>query len=351
MKNTYVLLTCVLIASASAVIALHLLSISHSQADNSFIRHFPPHAVIPGQTLDMGYNSYYFAGTSPEQIYFGNTTAPLHVVSSSLMLSDTHHIRLSLRDPVKSFVRPVVYVDDHDFYLLDGILPTILHGNTTQWEARRHFADTLFFTEAAPFNPASVAIRVAGGSPPEYILGKETRQEPGLTLAPQVLTKQIDGLFSVDGMMHYSRPLNTLVYLYYYRNEFICMDTSLNVRYRSRTIDTISHARIKVARVEQDRSITLASPPLYVNKRSCVSGNYLFVNSALKASNEPHEHFDLASVIDVYDLRDGTYRYSFYLANLGGEQLRDFGVAERTFIALHGQYVSTYDLTYQDHEP
>lgn len=351
MKNTYVLLTCVLIASASAVIALHLLSINHAQADDSFIRHFPPHAVIPGQTLDMGYNSYYFAGASSGQIYFGNATTPLHLISSSLILSDTHHIRLSLREPIKGFVRPRIHVDDHDFYLLDGILPTILYGNTTQWQAQRHFADTLFFTEAAPLNPSSVAIRVAGGSPPEYILGKETQQAPGLTLAPQVLTKQVDGLFSKEGMMHYSRQLNTLVYLYYYRNEFISMDTSLNVRYRSRTIDTISHARIKVARVEQDRSITLASPPAYVNYRSCVSGNYLYVHSALKASNEPQEHFDLASVIDVYDLRDGTYRYSFYLANLGGEKLRDFGVVDRTFIALHGQLVSTYNLNYEDHKP
>jgi hypothetical protein len=182
-------------------------------------------------------------------------------------------------------------------------------------------------------------------------LGKETSQPPALNLAPHALVKQVDGLFCVDGMLHYNRQLNTLVYVYYYRNQFISMDTMLNVLYRGKTIDTISHARIKVAQMEAGHAITLATPPLTVNTQSCVSGNYLFVNSNLKASNEPQEHFDMASAIDVYDLRNGDYRYSFYIAHVGGKKMRNFGVTGRTLVVLHDQYAYTYDISYPDHDP
>lgn len=341
MKNTYLLLTFVLIASASAVIGLHLLSAHHSSSDNGFTRLFPPHAINSGHVLDLGYNSYYFAGASAHHLYFGNRTAPRHLVSTSYALADSQHISLVIDDNIRTFANPQVRVDSPDFYILDGIRPAMLHGTTTDWTATRIPADTLFFTQAVPISPTSFAVRVAGGAPPQYILGKITKQS-GLKLAPHALVKQVDGLFCVDGMLHYDRDINTVVYVYYYRNEFICMDTAFNVRYRGKTIDTVSHARIKVSEIKKDHSITLASPPLVVNSRSSVSGNYLFVKSAMKASNETGEMFAMVSVIDVYDLRDGQYQYSFYLPNMEDRQLSSFDVVGDTVIANFGTRVYTF---------
>jgi len=344
MKNTYVLLTFVLIASASVVIGLHLLSTHHTSGDNGFTRLFPPQAITSREALDLGYNSYYFAGASSHRLYFANSTAPLHLISTSHTLADSQHIRLSLADTSYRFANPRVLVDSPDFYMLDGVRPAMMHGTTDNWMATREPADTLFFSQAAPLSPTSFAVRVATGSPPRYVLGKITRQA-GITLAPDVLVKQVDGLFCVDGMLHYDRELNTVVYVYYYRNEFICMDTSLNIRYRGKTIDTVSHARIKVAEIKKDHSVTLASPPQVVNKRIALSGQYLFVNSALMATNEDADLFAMTSVVDVYDLRDGHYQYSFYIPNVGERELSSFDVVGKTVIARFGERVYTFLLT------
>jgi hypothetical protein len=343
MKKTYVLLTLVLIASAVAVIALHLLSARHTSSNNGFTRLFPPHIVNDGQTLDMRYNSYYLAGASPHRLYFGNSTAPRHLVSTSYALADTQHIQLSIQDTSQKFTNVRVQVDSPNFYMLDGIRPAMLHGTTNNWTASPKLADTLFFTLAVPLSPTSYAVRVARGSPPQYVLAKIT-QQAGIKLAPEVLVRQVDGLFCTDGMLHFNRENNTVVYLYYYRNEFICMDTSLNIRYRGKTIDTVSHAQIKVAQIKADRSVMLAAPPLVVNHKSSVSGNYLYVKSALRATNEPEEIFEMVSAIDVYDLRNGQYRYSFYLPNVGGRKLSSFHVEGETVIAFFGEHVYTYRL-------
>lgn len=346
MKNTYVLLTVVLIASASAVIGLHLLTNRQPPPGNGFTRLFVPSPTTLEHTLDLQYNSYYLAGASSNRLYFGNTTAPLHLVSTTHALTDSQHIRLRIQTPDTSFLHLQVKVAPPYFYLLDGFKPVILRGLVSNWTATRRVHDTTFFTEAAPLGSASFALRMAAGSPPQYLLAKASDHPPALTRAPQALVRQVDGLFCTDGTLLYDQELHTVVYVYYYRNEFICMDTLLNVRYRGKTIDTVSHARLKIARIKADKSIILASPPLVVNSQSCVSGNYLYVRSNLKATNETQELFDQLSAIDVYDLRDGTYQYSFYIANANGKKMDEFGVVGKTLVARHGQHVYTYRLDY-----
>ncbi len=44
-----------------------------------------------------------------------------------------------------------------------------------------------------------------------------------------VLRKQVDGLLCTDGYLQYSKQFHQLVYTYRYRNQFICLDTNLNV--------------------------------------------------------------------------------------------------------------------------
>lgn len=219
----------------------------------------------------------------------------------------------------------------------------MLKGLIGQWHAKRYVYDSAYFTEAVPISPASFIIRSVSRTNRNF-LSKETSTLPHLQIDTTLLAKQVDGLFCTDGMMHFNHDLNMLVYLYFYRNQFICMDTSLNLRYRGKTIDTVSHAQIKVASIRSDNSITLAAPPLMVNKKSATSGQYLFVNSALQAKNETAEAFNTASVIDVYDLRNGIYQFSFYLFDFNEEKLREFKVAGDKLVALYDHYAVIHRL-------
>ena len=345
MKKTYLLLCVLFVASVSLVVALYQISFRINHADNGFIRLFPPHPVLPENVLDLPSNAYYVAGTTPTRLYLGNMIRPLELLTTPISLRDTQRVAITVENlKAIQFQRIQLKIDSPHFYILDGIRPAILKGIVNTWRAQRYMPDSAYFTEAIPLSPTSVAIRIFSRLTHTYVLGKETIQPPYLQLEPGILTKQVDGLFCMDGMLHYNRETNQLVYLYYYRNQFICMDSSLNVLYRGKTIDTISHAQIKVAALRSESSITLAAPPLTVNNRSCVSGNHLFVHSNLLASNERRETFEQASVIDVYDLRDGAYRFSFYLFNPEKQKLHDITVTGDRLIAMFGKHLYTYKL-------
>ncbi len=70
--------------------------------------------------------------------------------------------------------------------------------------------------------------------------------------------------------------------------------------------------------------MTMSSPPLVVNKSAVVDDGHLFVHSNLMANNEASKAFDEASVIDVYSLTDGAYKFSFYIPDYQSHKASSF---------------------------
>jgi hypothetical protein len=345
MRKTYVLTLAVFLFSLSVIVVLYLMSDKLNHAHNTFVRLLPPHPIRFEKALDVKYTSYYIAGVASNHVYLGNFAAPLHLLDINTVAADTQHVRLTIDDPdLQKFRTIKVRVDSPVFYITDGVRPALLKGETQTWRARRYMYDSAYFTDAVPLGPGSFAIRSISSSTHSNVLSKENRAAPNVQEAPGLLIKQVDGLFCTDGMMHFNRELNMVVYLYHYRNQYLCMDTSLNLLYAGKTIDTVSRAQVKVASITSDNVVTLASPPLMVNKKSSASGNYLFVNSGLQAKNEDAETFNQAAVIDVYSLRDGVYQFSFYIYDFNDEKLQAFKVSGDKLVALFNHYVVVYSL-------
>ncbi len=123
------------------------------------------------------------------------------------------------------------------------------------------------------------------------------------------------------------------------------MDTSLHLTYRGNTIDTTTQAKIKVALVESENYHTLASPPLFVNKRGRVYDNRLFVNSNLQAKNEHISSFNEGAVVDVYDLTDGKYHFSFYVYHYRNtKRMMDFRISGHRMVVLYDKLIRVFDL-------
>jgi hypothetical protein len=146
-----------------------------------------------------------------------------------------------------------------------------------------------------------------------------------------VLVRQVDGIFCTDGSINYSPTLDAFVYVYFYRNEYLGLDTNLNLVFRGKTIDTTSVAKIKVTRLH-DR-ITMSAPPLVVNRISQVAGDELFVCSEHRATNEFESHWKELSVIDVYNIRDQSYKYSFYVPDFDNHRMESFLVHDDYLVA------------------
>jgi hypothetical protein len=346
MNNKLVIWVVVCFAVSIGVVAL-LVAASEGlrQQPGSFLRVFPTHPVLEGDTLNIQYNTYYIAGGTPASLYLGNSSAPLHLLHVNLTTLDTQHVHLKVNGiRNRKFWSLKVQVDSPYYYLSDGAVPVVYKGNVYDWHAEPYLTDSIYFRALAPITDKSFLVKSLHGMTRENMLGKLTAWEPYQKFRTDILEKQLDGIFCTDGVMDYNKASNQFIYLYYYRNEFIVMDSSLTVLYKGHTIDTTSRAKIKVGTID-GTTHTLASPPLIVNYSFDTSGGWLFVHSGLLARNEPADAFNRGSVIDVYDLSDGRYRFSFYIYHFGGVKMQQFIVLGNRAVVLYDKLIRVFTLT------
>jgi hypothetical protein len=132
--------------------------------------------------------------------------------------------------------------------------------------------------------------------------------------------------------------------MYYYRNQFLLLDTNLHVLKTIKTIDTTNIAKINIARTSEQGDLTLSSPPSFVNAGTCVYGDKVFVRSALLADNEGHSVIDKNNTVDVYSTINGDYLQSLYIPKQHGESLREMCIIKNKLIVVFAQSFVVYHL-------
>jgi hypothetical protein len=323
------------------IAGLALLSGKVNRSSNGFIRLIPPHVAIPDRIYNLRINSDYFVGGTTSRFYLGNYTAPQLIKTISFNFTDSGVHRLSMASAGGHFARSLkITVDSPIIYLHEGVTPTIVQGTTSDSLLHRT-AGKFYFNLATPLSPVSCVYRIVDRRRQNTLV---KQLNDSLIQANNILEKQVDGIFCTEGALHAQPASNRLIYVYSYRNQFIVIDTNLRIEYKARTIDTISHVKFKVDFIPSEKSLTLSSPPTFVNKESCVSGNYLFIHSALRADNDENSIYEIGSPIDVYSLIDGKYLLSFYLPDYQRKKIRDFRVFGNTLIALYDHYAYSYKL-------
>jgi hypothetical protein len=343
-KNIVYPLAICFAGSIAAVIALYLTTTHYNRSDNSFIRQFPNVGPSGEKLFDIQFDSYYIAGISSSHIYLGNVVAPDHMIITDLALTDTQHVKLNIPDRNELLPRTLrVRVDSPFVYMTDYLLSTIWKGVLPD-PTMLHFIDNPRFSSSLIEyrSPGTFVVRTYDSSQMQNRLG--VLSQDGVKYGKKTLTKQIDGYFCTDGMINCNNETSSVIYVYYYRNEFIRLDSNLNIIYRGRTIDTTSTAKIKVAQIKAENKTTLSAPPLLVNRMSAVFGNNLFISSALKANNEQERAFATSAVVDVYDVDDGEYKYSFYLPNSVEGKIRDFAVTGNKAVTLIDHHIIVFEL-------
>lgn len=334
----------ILLICIGLITGLNFISYRVNRSPNHFLRFFPPHAATKTGQQDFRFVAGYISGLSDSNVYFGNNLLFNYLFSINIQNRDTQLIRLQLDSNIRiGYGNANIEIDSPYFFILGGSLPAIYRGKLNTWKAERYCGNSVQYDPAVIIRDSSFIFRVAT-SINGYTLIKGHSVNAHNEL-PKVLEGQGDSLFSKDGQLHYANGLNRIIYLYYYRNQFVVADTNLQVIYKGRTIDTVSRAKISIGKPDNAGRITMTSPPVIVNLNSCVSGDYLFVHSNLLADNEDVGQFNKASVIDVYDLKNaGVYKFSFYLWKHNGNKLKDFKVSKNLVVALYEHNVAFYKI-------
>jgi hypothetical protein len=328
MKKIIILIS-LLVGSSLAVFIGGFVAADGSKYHNDFVRIFPPHAADINSSLKVQPHQFYLAGASATHVYLSDRRGILRVSSN---MADTGRIDLS------TIAGSEINIDSPYFFVHKGSTGELQHGHINSWKIDTTF-HTTGFTAFEPISSSSAILRQINAEERKNVLVKLN--------GPQkyVLKKQVDGLLCTDGYLQYSSTLHQLVYTYRYRNQFVCLDTNLNVVRIGKTIDTTSVAKIAVN--ETDGKITMSKPPLVVNNGTCVDGKYLFIRSNLLARNESAGDFKNRSVIDVYNIIDGSYRFSIYIENYEGSKMQDFLVENSTIVAMFRDALVTYDVPLQ----
>ncbi|SEA25435.1 hypothetical protein SAMN05443667_1033 [Flavobacterium gillisiae] len=231
------------------------------------------------------------------------------------------------------------------FYVLDGTVPIIFKGRTSDWKAYPLQKGYSYFSKAEPINSNTILFRAQQQKTGENILGVFKLGDTVLTsYAPTLLEKQIDGFFDTDGTLQYSNQLKKMVYVYRYRNQFIVTNDALQLNYRGNTIDTTKKAHLKIMYNNKSGDRKLGGTPYIVNASTALDGNLLFVNSALRGKYESETMWKEAAVVDVYDISQNSYQTSFYIYNIGNEKMKTFMVTGNNLYVIIGQNLHKYHL-------
>lgn len=333
------------VLGSATVIILFLTSEDIMQHKNPFIRRYPQHPITFSKSLDLKFNSYYFAGDQNGKIYLGNHTAPLHVLAIESASKEKQAIEIDFNPEKIPFKMVRVVVRGSHFYLMDGTVPAIFKGNVTDWKITGELKGLPYFTLAEPIDSSGVIFRTNNNKEASHVIGTyNERRTPKNDYNPSLLKQQIDGIFDTDGMFAYDENLKRSIYVYYYRNEFIVSDKNARLVYSGNTIDTTTKAKIKVAYLNKKATRKMAAPPLVVNAHVALCQNLLFIHSKIPGKFQDEQLWKSAFIIDVYDLGKQSYLMSFAIYKVGDKNLKSFYVTPSNLYTLMDNELIIYKL-------
>lgn len=330
------------IISCGVVIALFLSSEHIIKRENNFTRRFLLHPIFQDRSIDIGVNSYYFAGMDKDHIYLGNKSGPLIITTIDTGLMSRSAIRATLDNHNHPFKNLRLQVRPPFYYLYDGTVPVIYRGNLMDSIATTISYGDAYFHQLAILDSMKFAIRTQKTSDKEYTLALlDLTKEKKLELKSAVLEKQLDGVFDVDGILAAQNNTEKIVYTYVYRNQYIVLDSTLKVLSRFNTIDTTSRAKISITRLS-DGSNKMSAPPFSVNKGSVISANLLFNQSSLKGKHEPSESWKNSTIIDIYRIDEQQYIGSFYIRHKNNLKMTSMIVGGEFLFVIIGNEIIRY---------
>ncbi|OPC66458.1 tellurium resistance protein TerC [Elizabethkingia bruuniana] len=327
----------IMILSSGVVVSLFLSSEYIIKKENNFTRRFLQHPLEDEDAkIDLGFNSYYFAGYDDSYIYLGNVTAPmvLTTVDTALKSKSRMKIRLDKSDyPFRSIQMRVKYPY---YYLYDGDVPVIYRGSLKDSFARTISYNDAYFTQLAVIDSSRFAIRTLNSRTQNYTIGSlDLSKSQKVRLYPSLIEKQTDGVFDSDGKLIIDPKNKKLSYAYYYRNQFLVMDSNINLINRLHTIDTISWAQVRAVALSDGRH-KMGAPPLQVNKNMVIAHNILFNQSNLRGKFEDRDAWKQAAIIDCYNTDRQNYIGSFYISNRGKNKIAHFLITDCYLYILSG---------------
>ncbi|MGI9650908.1 DoxX family protein [Chryseobacterium sp. RLHN22] len=330
----------VIILSSLSVFLMYLQSERELRKNNNFTRRYIPHALEDEIKLDINYNSFYFLGQDSLNIYLGNTTAPLNLTIVKKDLSSFTKYRIPLDTKSHQFKSIKVTWKTPHYYIYDGTVPIIYKGTIENNKSLSiaSFRD-MYFDQLNVISEDNFLFRSQGSQFKNFVIGSFKNND--VHLKYDILGTQKTGYIENDGQLLLDEQQNKSVYVYYYKNEFIVMNSSSGEKERFKLISYIKNQKTETVKLP-DGSTKVKNPLQQSVKNAFVSNNILFVNSNSKAIHDGTMQWNKASIIDFYKINQQYYSGSFLVPNRHGEKLKDMLIAGEYLYILIGNEIVKY---------
>lgn len=333
------------ILSAAVVIYLFYSSEYIIKKENNFTRRFLNHPIIQENVLDLGVDSYYFAGINGDSIYLGNTTSPFQILKLDQSLTATKQIMIIPEGHLR-FKSLTYQIFGKKLYGFDGSIPIIYKGSIADSAIRLKtisFEDA-FFSQLLVVDSLHFAIRTKEGQNTNNVLGLLTLSGGSkVKLNKNILLSETQNNFDTDGKILFDPHINELYYIYFYRNQIMKINHNLDLTGTMKTIDTTSVSKVETVKLK-DGTIKISKPTHVINQSTTLYKGLIFNRSGLKGKYERNESWKSSSIIDVYKINHSQYWGSFYVQHRGGKSLSHMLVTDQYLFALVGNDLIRYKL-------
>lgn len=326
------------------VVFLYWISGAPNTMKNGFSRKINDHYLTTFHFIDLKIPHYRIVGASHQQIFLSNPQDPLKINRVDYAL--TYYRSTGWVFDLSMFpTNRSIHIDSPQVDIFDRQSSLFINYNIQSGYPVKQFEDSLTgrsFDAGLRSSNHQLILRTLNLEMHQHTLTKI--ELPGFVAFENktAIERQVDGYLCTDGILLFDHVTSRVVYLYLYRNQFLILDSNLQLIKRAQTIDTISRAEIQIHHFKNSKAVTFESPPLTVNKKACVWNGRLYIQSGLLSDNEDRKTFTNNFITDVYDLKTGRYEFSFYIPHFSGYKLDDFQVYDHLLVAIHGEFIVSY---------
>ncbi len=337
----------IMVLSVIIIVIIVLTSGDFKNKKNGFNRKFIDLHLKKIAILNIDDTARRISGISGNHIYM-ETNDPGLILQADLQLKAVKELRLPVKESEALSSLFFTFIDSPHVYIAGGNIPVIIQVNFyNDSTIYRNFSGKTF-TCCAQIDPGSFVFRTYKNISGKWdqVFVKRDLLNGTAVEEKNISERKNDAGISTDGLLHYDNTSHRLIYVHYYNNSFICMDTDLNLIYKNHTIDTNETYTIAAGAhlAGKTSEYTNTNPVHDVNLESCVDNGMLYNNSNLIADNEDEKNFRKYSVIDTYSLLNSSYKGSFYIPADNDEKLTTFMIYKGQLFVLYPHRLVLYEI-------
>ncbi|WP_291068593.1 MULTISPECIES: DoxX family protein [unclassified Empedobacter] len=327
-----------------SVTILYSLSEQKSQYNNAFTRKYIPHLAEKLTTLNLESTGYYIAGIDSCYAYLAHPNAPLFLRTYDYHTQNVINNRIKIKNELLPYKRIITSVNSPYFYLGDGTVGIIEKGILNDYTASLETIDNAYYNQYVPGKKDHFGLSITSQKTKQTALALLYKTVDGfqIKINDTSLKSHYDGAFDLDGLLIWNEQHQIFLFVYYYKNEIIILDSMMNEKNVMKSIDSLNEPELDVAFYKKDQNYRLGPKTIRVNETIATYGDYLYIHSK-RLGNFEEEH-QSASIIDVYDLVNNHYLHSFYLYHKPKQQLMDFKIYQNSVFAVIDDEIYRYQL-------